>query len=92
MIFDRPIKDCPLFFDVTSHNPPLISFGVMGNKEKGFVQPCNVAIGAGVGVEGENGAGAIDSVFVVDTGNSRIKKLSTNLDFEGWLIDFKILL
>ena len=69
MIFDRPIKDCPLFFDVTEHNPPLISFGSRGNKDKGFMQPCNVA------VDDRN------TVYVVDTGNSRVKKLTQNLDF-----------
>lgn len=69
MIFDRPIKDCPLFFDVTDHNPPMISFGSRGAKEKGFMQPCNVA------VDGR------DMVYVVDTGNSRIKKLTGNLDY-----------
>ena len=70
MIFSRPIKDCPLFIEVTEHNPPLISFGARGTKEKGFMQPCNVT------VDGRN------NVFVVDTGNSRIKRLSPNLDFE----------
>ena len=69
MIFDRPIKDCPLFFDVTEHNPPLISFGSRGTKDKGFMQPCNVA------VDDRN------TVYVVDTGNSRVKKLTQNLDF-----------
>lgn len=69
LIFDRPVKDCPLFFDVTDHNPPLISFGNRGAKETGFMQPCNVTV---------DGRG---QVYVVDTGNSRIKKLSPNLDF-----------
>ena len=69
LIFDRPVKDCPLFFDVTDHNPPLISFGCRGAKEKGFMQPCNVTVDAR------------GHVFVVDTGNSRIKSLTPNLDF-----------
>ena len=34
-IFDRPIKDCPLFFDVTEHNSPILSFGSRGLKDKG---------------------------------------------------------
>lgn len=54
---------------MTDHNPPLISFGCKGAKEKGFMQPCNVC------VDSRN------SVYVVDTGNSRIKKLTENLDF-----------
>ena len=71
LIFDRPVKDCPLFFDVTDHNPPLISFGSRGGaKEKGFfMQPCNVTVDD------------LGQVYVVDTGNSRIKKLTSNLDF-----------
>ena len=75
MIFDRPIKDCPLFFDVTEHNPPLISFGQRGAKEKGFSQPCNVA------VDKRN------NVFVVDTGNSRVKFLTPNLDYVGHIVN-----
>jgi tripartite motif-containing protein 2/3 len=67
LIFDRPVKDCPLFFDVTEHNSPLVEFGTRGAKEKGFMQPCGVAI------DGRN------NVFVVDTGNSRIKRLTPNL-------------
>ena len=63
LIFDRPIKDCPLFFEATSHNPPVVSFGSRGTKDKGFVQPCNVAVST-------KGGG---HVYVVDTGNSRIK-------------------
>ena len=55
MIFSRPIKDCPLFIEVTEHNPPLISFGARGGKEKGFMQPCNVTVDAR------------NNVFVVDT-------------------------
>ena len=58
-----------MFFDVTEHNPPLISFGSRGAKDKGFMQPCNVA------VDNRN------TVYVVDTGNSRVKKLTPNLDF-----------
>ena len=64
LIFDRPVKDCPLFFDVTDHNPPLISFGSRGSKDKNFfMQPCNVTVDD------------LSQVYVVDTGNSRIKKL-----------------
>lgn len=56
---------------MTDHNPPLISFGSRGGaKEKGFfMQPCNVTVDD------------LGQVYVVDTGNSRIKKLTSNLDF-----------
>ncbi len=74
LIFDRPIKDCPLFFEATEHNPPVVSFGSRGTKDKGFVQPCNVAVSRSSGC-----------VFVVDTGNSRVKRLTRNLDFDGHL-------
>lgn len=70
-IFDRPIKDCPLFFEVTEHNSPLISYGMRGVKEKGFVQPCALTVDDQ------------DNVYVVDTGNSRIKVLSGNLDYQN---------
>ena len=60
MIFDRPIKDCPLFFDVSEHNAPVISFGVRGAKDKGFNQPCSVAVARRQSNSNE--------VFVVDTG------------------------
>ena len=68
-IFDRPIRDCPLYFEVTEHNSPLLSFGNKGVTEAGFVQPCSLALSPQ------------DKLYVVDTGNSRIKVLSSNLDF-----------
>jgi len=74
-IFDRPIKDCPLFFEVTEHNSPVLSFGSKGVKEKGFVQPCSLAVDAS------------NNVYVVDTGNSRIKVLTPNLDFQGHILN-----
>lgn len=74
-IFNRPIKDCPLFFEVTEHNPPIISFGSRGLQEKGFVQPCSLTVDAQ------------DNLYVVDTGNSRIKVLSENLDFQNHIFN-----
>ena len=43
-IFDRPIKDCPLYFDVTEHNSPVLSFGSRGITETNFVQPCSLIL------------------------------------------------
>ena len=43
-IFDRPIKDCPLYFDVTEHNSPVLSFGSRGISETNFVQPCSLIL------------------------------------------------
>eukprot|EP00096_Caligus_rogercresseyi_P010753 TRINITY_DN4012_c0_g1_i1.p1 TRINITY_DN4012_c0_g1~~TRINITY_DN4012_c0_g1_i1.p1 ORF type:complete len:730 (+),score=178.78 TRINITY_DN4012_c0_g1_i1:154-2343(+) len=69
-IFGRPIKDTPLFFDVGEHNDPVLTFGSRGIKEKGFSQPCNAALDSTHG-----------TLYVIDTGNSRIKVLSENLTF-----------
>merc|ERR1719499_2966661 len=74
-IFNRPIKDCPLFFEVTEHNSPVLSFGSRGLQEKGFVQPCSLTVDAQ------------DNLYVVDTGNSRIKVLSKNLDFKNHIFN-----
>ena len=74
-IFDRPIKDCPLYFDVTEHNSPVLSFGSKGVSERGFVQPCSLILDAS------------DNLYVVDTGNSRIKVLSRNLDFKNHIFN-----
>jgi len=74
-IFDRPIKDCPLYFDVTEHNAPLLSFGSRGTQEANFVQPCSLILDAE------------DNLYVVDTGNSRIKVLSRTLDFRNHIFN-----
>jgi len=74
-IFDRPIKDCPLFFEVTEHNSPVLSFGAKGIKDKGFIQPCSLTVNHN------------DDLYVVDTGNSRIKVLSKNLDFQSHIFN-----
>ena len=74
-IFDRPIKDSPLYFDVTEHNAPLLSFGSRGTSEANFVQPCSLILDAD------------DNLYVVDTGNSRIKVLSKNLDFRNHIFN-----
>jgi len=78
-IFDRPIKDCPLFFDVTEHNSPVLSFGSKGVKEKGFVQPCSLAISP-----------LHSLVYVMDTGNSRIKVLTSNLDYQNHVLNHSL--
>jgi len=62
-VFERPIKDCPLFFDVTEHNNPTAVYGSRGSGKDEFLQPVAVAFD-----ESDGG-----TVYVVDTGNSRIK-------------------
>lgn len=69
-IFERSIKDSPLFFDVSEHNNPVKIYGCYGSGKDEFVQPVAVAVD-------END----QSVYVLDTGNSRIKVLNEELEF-----------
>lgn len=68
-VFERPIRDCPLFFDVTEHNNPVAVYGSRGSGKDEFLQPVAIAVGED------------DSVYIVDTGNSRIKVLNQDLEF-----------
>ncbi|XP_008212395.1 tripartite motif-containing 2 protein-like isoform X1 [Nasonia vitripennis] len=68
-VFERPIKDYPLFFDVTEHNEPIKVYGHRGSGKDEFHQPVAVAVD-------DNGI-----IYIVDTGNSRIKVLDDNLEF-----------
>jgi len=67
-IFARAIKDCPMFFDVTRHNSPLLSYGSHGSGDHGFIQPCSITLDMR------------NKIYVMDTGNSRIKVLDTNFE------------
>lgn len=69
-IFDRFIKDMPLFFDVSEHNNPVKVYGRPGCGKDEFMQPVGIAI------DDKN-----QMVYVLDTGNSRIKVLSPELEF-----------
>ena len=60
-VFERPIKDYPLFFDATEHNEPIKIYGHRGSGKDEFHQPVAVAVD-------DNGV-----IYIVDTGNSRIK-------------------
>jgi len=70
-IFNRPIQDSPLHFNVTQHNSPLSSFGTRGVNDTGFVQPCALTVD-------QRG-----NVYVMDTGNCRIKVLTSNLVYKN---------
>jgi len=61
LVFERPIKDYPLFFDATEHNEPIKIYGKRGHGKDEFHQPVSVAV---------NDEGMI---YILDTGNSRIK-------------------
>lgn len=69
-VFERPIKDYPLFFDATEHNEPIRIYGRKGNGEDEFHQP------VGVAVDDDR------YVYILDTGNSRIKVLNSDLEFQ----------
>lgn len=60
-VFERPIKDYPLYFTATEHNEPLKIYGKRGSGKDDFHQPVAVAVD-------DNGI-----IYVVDSGNSRIK-------------------
>lgn len=69
-VFDRPIKDTPLYFDVSEHNNPVCTYGTRGTGKDEFMQPVAVAIDD-----------TDRTVYVLDTGNSRIKVLNEDLEF-----------
>ena len=75
-VFERPIKDCPLFFDVTEHNNPTAVYGSRGSGKDEFLQPVAVAFD-----ESDGG-----TVYVVDTGNSRIKVSDYRNIWNGFLL------
>lgn len=60
-VFERPIKDFPLLFEVTEHNTPIKVYGHRGSGKDEFHQPVAVAVD-------DHGM-----IYVVDTGNCRIK-------------------
>ncbi|RWS26355.1 tripartite motif-containing protein 2-like protein [Leptotrombidium deliense] len=66
-IFGRPIKSTPLEFEASSHINPLCIYGCRGVDTHQFTQPVGVALNV-----------ADNKVFVLDTGNGRIKVLSQN--------------
>jgi tripartite motif-containing protein 2/3 len=69
-IFERPVKDSPLYFDVSEHNNPVRVYGCHGSGKDEFTQPVAVAVDE-----------TDQTVYVLDTGNSRIKVLNEGLEF-----------
>ncbi|XP_023013976.2 tripartite motif-containing protein 2 isoform X2 [Leptinotarsa decemlineata] len=69
-VIDRPIKDNPLYFDVSEHNNPVCIYGTKGSGKDEFMQPVAVAVDE-----------RDQTIYVLDTGNSRIKVLNENLEF-----------
>lgn len=70
MIFERPIKDIPIYFDVTEHNNPVCTYGTRGSGRDEFLQPVGVVVDD-----------VDQNVYILDTGNSRIKVLNEDLQF-----------
>lgn len=66
-IFGRQIKNYPLQFEVSENINPLCIYGCKGSDVHQFLQPTSLAIDDTDG-----------SVYVLDTGNGRIKKLQQN--------------
>ena len=66
-IFGRHVQNYPLDFDVSEHINPLCIYGCKGKDQHQFLQPTSLAIDDTEGY-----------VYVLDTGNGRIKKLLQN--------------
>ncbi|XP_054165251.1 tripartite motif-containing protein 2-like isoform X2 [Oppia nitens] len=66
-IFGRPIKDFPLEFEVSEHINPLCIYGCRGSDQHQFIQPVALDISQ-----------KDEKVYVLDTGNGRIKVLMQN--------------
>lgn len=75
-VFDRPIKDSPIYFNVTEHNNPVCVYGTRGSGKDEFMQPVAVAVDD---VEG--------NIYVLDTGNSRIKMLNADMEFVKHIVN-----
>lgn len=69
-IFDRPIKSSPLRIEVGEHNSPVAQLGSRGSGNEQFTQP------VGIAANPKNG-----EIYVADTGNSRVKVLTSSLQF-----------
>lgn len=69
-VFDRPVKDSPIYFDVSEHNNPVCTYGSKGSGKDEFLQPVAVVIDENDG-----------NMYVLDTGNSRIKVLDSDMKF-----------
>lgn len=66
-IFGRPIKTYPVVFEASDHINPLCIYGCRGSDTHQFIQP------VGLTVSPKDGR-----VYILDTGNGRIKVLAQN--------------
>ena len=65
-VFGRPIRTYPLEFEAAAHINPVCVYGSRGSDQHEFVQPVSLAISQS------------QHIYVLDTGNNRIKVLSQN--------------
>ena len=65
-IFSRSIRESPFSLDVSEHNNAVCKLGKRGSCELGFIQPVSAVISR----EGH--------LYVLDTGNSRVKVLASD--------------
>ncbi|CAG9865330.1 unnamed protein product [Phyllotreta striolata] len=68
-VINRPIKDVPLYFEATDHNDPICVYGSRGSGKDEFMQPVAVVIDE-----------KDQTIYILDTGNSRIKVLNDKLE------------
>ena len=68
-IFDRPIKDSPLILNISEHNNPVMKIGSKGSGNLDLIQPVSVV------------TDSIDNMYILDTGNNRIKVLDSSGNF-----------
>ncbi|XP_066904129.1 E3 ubiquitin-protein ligase TRIM71-like, partial [Halyomorpha halys] len=67
-VVDRPVKQCPYILEVSEHNNPIATYGSRGSGKDQLLQPVAITYDP-----------STEQVYVVDTGNSRIKVLSKDL-------------
>lgn len=67
-VVDRPVKQCPYVLEVSEHNNPISTYGSRGSGKDQLLQPVAITYDP-----------STEQVFVVDTGNSRIKVLNKDL-------------
>ncbi|KAL1138222.1 hypothetical protein AAG570_009913 [Ranatra chinensis] len=67
-VVERCVKNSPLVVEVVQHNNPVGTYGSRGSGKDQFLQPVAVAYD-----------GTTNTVYVVDTGNCRVKMLTPDL-------------
>lgn len=71
-IFNRPVKGSPFVIDVSEHNNPVAKFGSRGSGDDNLMQPVRVVTNTEDNI-----------VYVLDTGNSRIKCLDSSFNLKN---------